>query len=124
MIGFALILTISSGFGLWAMTIICLRGCGWVLISGYSLLPKEDKDKFRQKYDVISMNKYLGKTVFMPLAAICSIVSLQILFEPVWMNSGWYTTVLIVAVVATVGSCFYAAAQVLGDRFKEDRDTK
>jgi hypothetical protein len=119
MIGFASLLTISSSFGLWAMTIICLRGCDWILISGYSLLPKEDKDKYRQKYDVISMNKYLGKTVFMPLAAICSITSLQILFEPAWMNSGWYTTVLIVAVFVTVGRCFYAVVQVLGDRFKK-----
>ena len=119
MISFASLLTISSGFGLWAMTIICLRGCGWILISGYSLLPKEDKDKFRQKYDVISMNKYLGKTVFMPLAIICSIISLQILFEPAWMDSGWYTTVLIIVVFVTVGSCLYAATQVLGDKFKK-----
>ena len=119
MIIFASLLTICSSFGLWAMAIICIRGCNWILISGYSLLPKKEKDKFRQKYDVISMNKYLGKTVFMPLAVICSIISFQILFEPAWMNSGWYTTVLIVAVFVAVGSCFYAVVQVLGDRFKK-----
>jgi len=112
------ILMLAVSLLLWVMTVICLRGCNWILISGYSTLPKTDKEKFRARYDVVAMNKYTGKAIFLPMAVICTVGAAWMLFDPAWMRSPWFGVLFAVVAVAATGYMFYAVTRILGDRFK------
>ncbi|MCL1996280.1 MAG: hypothetical protein FWG63_08745 [Defluviitaleaceae bacterium] len=64
---FGLTLVLAGLF--WFFAIVCLKGCDWllvILISGFSLADKETKQKYREKNDIPAMNKYMGKTMFLP----------------------------------------------------------
>jgi len=115
---FTLIFMGVISLGCWAMVFACLRGCDWILISGYTLLPKEDKEKFKQQYDIVLMNKYIGKTMFLPISVVCTISMARMLLNFEWMISSWFNAVFIVIIVAMLVLCFCAAPKILGDRFK------
>jgi len=64
-----------------------VRGVDWILINGVNVLPKEDKQKFKEKYDMISMNKFIGTRMFLPLAVLCSFIVPLIIFEFEWLQA-------------------------------------
>jgi len=80
------ILSVVSLF-FWILTAFTLKGVDWILINGVNVLPKEDKQKFKEKYDIIAMNKHIGKRVFLPLAILCALIVPLIFFDAEWMQS-------------------------------------
>ena len=101
----------------WAMTVICLRGVDWILISGVNTLPKAERQKYKEKHDMVAMNKFIGKKVFLPLAIICTITAVVILLDAPWMQTPWFAAVIIVACVALLAITFWAAAKIFGGNF-------
>jgi len=71
----------------WILTVLTLKGVDWILINGVNILPKEDKKKFKEQYDVIAMNKYVGKNIFLPTAILFSLIVPLVLLDTEWMQS-------------------------------------
>jgi general stress protein CsbA len=105
------------------MTIFCLKGCNWVLLSGHNL-SKDDRKRFREQYDVITMNKYIGKMIFLPLAlgglisCVLLLISILASNDIAFFNSGWFATIIVFSALIFIALCFYAYVQVVGNRFK------
>jgi len=117
MIEFVILLVLS--LALWAAAIICMKGCNRMLISGYAMLPKEEREKLKEQYDIIAMNKYIGKTIFLPLAVVFMIIVVMICLEAAWMQSPWFGALIAIAAFAVLARCAYSAIQIFGDRFKK-----
>jgi hypothetical protein len=106
------------------MTVFCLKGCNWVLLSGYNL-SKDDRKRFREQYDVITMNKYIGKMIFLPLALggiiTCVLLFISFVFpnDIAFFHSGWFATIIVFSALIFIALSFYALIQVLGNRFKK-----
>ena len=65
----------------WILTVICLKGCNKIFISGYSTASDDEKKKYKEKYDVAAMNKFLGKVVFLPLSVFCTALIPMFIYE-------------------------------------------
>ena len=102
----------------WVIGIICIKGCNVILVSGANLMPKEDRKKYKEKHDIIAMNRYIGKVIILPLAALCSFMSVTMITEFAWMESNWFAGITIAAVIGIIALCFYGAVQILGSRFE------
>ena len=118
MIGIIILLPIAMFFG--AMTAFCLKGVDWILISGVNMLPKEDKQKFKEKHDMIAMNRLIGKRIFLPLTILCLACVLVLIFGiPEWMQSAWFGAVIVVAIIAALVLVFSALPKILGNHFEK-----
>jgi hypothetical protein len=113
-----IIVMVSSLLLLWGMSFICMRGCSWILISGTNMLSKEEKQTFREKHDIVAMNRYIGKIIFLPLALYLTAIFFITEYEPAWADSTWFFSVNIISVLVVLGFCFYGVSQVLGRRFE------
>jgi hypothetical protein len=102
----------------WIMTIICMN-VDWVMINGVNILPKEERQKFKEKHDMRAMNKFIGNRVFLPLAVLLSALTPLIAFEPVWAQSNWVGIVILVAIVAVVIYIVSAVPKILGNKFEK-----
>jgi threonine/homoserine/homoserine lactone efflux protein len=104
---------------LWVFTYFFIKGVDWIMISGVSTLPKEEKERYRKKHDVTAMNRYTGKMMLLPMAIIFTVgmVFRYVPLEAGWMDSWWFSTIIIVALLGFLGWCFYVISQVLGNRF-------
>ena len=100
----------------WVLGAFCLSGLNKLLLSGNT---KKDAEKLKGQYDLISMNRYIGKTIIIPIAVIFSFISVWILFDFHFMSSTIFGVVFGIAVLAVTVLCFYAATQILGNRFKK-----
>jgi len=101
MIGIFVLLTISLFFGI--LAVFCLKGVDWVLINGVNTLSKEEQQEFKDKYDMIAMNRYIGKRILLPLALLCLIYVPIIAFETLdWMQSAWFGILVIVVSIGGV----------------------
>jgi accessory gene regulator protein AgrB len=109
---------LGTGLFLWFLTINCLRGCNWILVSGISTSSKAVKLQYRMQNDVPAMNRYMGKTIFLPFSIYCTVLWIMMFFNIPWMVEAWFGIVLTVFTFLMVGFCFYAVVQVLGGRFK------
>ena len=103
---------------LWFFAIACLRGCNWVLATGYSTANKETKQKYREKKDVPAMNKYIGKTIFLPMAILMTLFS-AILFIDLAPNivSLVENVLGIFGIAVTILAIKGAVTALLGSRF-------
>ena len=113
----AIILSIVSLF-LWILTAFTLKGVDWILISGVNTLPKEEKRKFKEKYDVVAMNKYAGKNIFLPTAVLCTLIVLLIFLGAEWKQSApvlfaVIMTVISVALIVYLVYLFRATFKIL-----------
>ena len=59
----------------WLLTIKCLKGCDWILVNGPNTMPKADKVKYKEQHDMVGLNRYIGKTILMPMSIIFSLVA-------------------------------------------------
>lgn len=88
----------------WAIAIKCLVGCDWILISGPNMLPKEDRIKFKAQHDMIGLNRYMGKTAFLPAAIIATMGALYYALytqtDFTWVRSGWFVWPLVIVAIA------------------------
>jgi hypothetical protein len=123
MIGFFILLPITLFCA--TMTIFCLRGVDWILISGVNTLPKEDRRKFKERHDMIAMNKFIGKRVFLPATILCLGFMPFFFFEShEWMQSAWFGAVIIAVVIAALVPVFSALPKILGSHFEKKTDRK
>jgi len=117
-----LVSSLVAGTILGFLGIKCLRGIDWIFISGWILMPKEDKQKFRAQHDMLAMNRLIGKQVFLPTAAFCMLTGIYIFiytqFDPAWMQSQWVVFPISAAVVGLLVSVFSALLKVLGTQFE------
>ena len=97
---------------LWLLTIKCMRGCDWILISGPNIMPKEDKIKYKQQHDMIRMNKYLGKMVFIPASIITSMF--VIAFALNWDIADWIIGLSAVIMLVLSVPIFIAVFKISG----------
>ena len=102
----------------WILMVICLKDCNKIIISGYSTASEDEKKKYKQKYDVAAMNKFLGKVVFLPLSVFCTALI------PIFVYEGMLYGLLI-GIITGIGSIIililgiYATVVILdGDKFK------
>jgi hypothetical protein len=111
----------------WVITAFLLKGVDWILISGVSTLPKEDRLKFKEKHDMVGMNRYAGKRIFLPVSIWATVfapmfISLM-LFGSEWLQSAWYGTayaiVIAICSVALLISIFSALPKMLGNNFEK-----
>jgi len=101
--------------GAWAMVYVCLRekGCNVFMVSGYLTLPKEDRVKYKAKFDVVAMNRYAGKWVYLPLA-----VTLTLMIPVPVYHAAWYGIILGTGAVITLALCFKALPGLIGTKFE------
>ena len=116
MIGIIICALLGSFFLI--MTAICLN-VDWNMISGVNMLPKEERQKFKEKHDMRAMNRYIGKRIFFPLAVLCSILAPILLLEFELMQSTVVGIVFFVAVVAFIVYIVSTASKVLGNKFEK-----
>ena len=98
---------------------ICIKGCNWTYVLGFS--KKVDSERF----DLVSMNRYIGKMMLLPHAAyVLIMLSIIHLFSPLsghnWLNIPGYIWLLVIALISTItllGLYFYAVQQLRGARF-------
>ncbi|MCL1996277.1 MAG: hypothetical protein FWG63_08730 [Defluviitaleaceae bacterium] len=103
----------------WFFAIACLKGCNWVLVTGYSIADKETKQKYREKNDVPAMNKYIGKTIFLPLAIVMTFFTVISLIDlPPDLFSLVGNVLGVGGVVATVLAVKGAITVVFSGRFE------
>jgi len=118
MVWFVLLL-ISSLLG-WGMVFICLRksGCNWVMISG---IYGEEKQKYRDKHDVVALNRYAGKSILLPTAIMIT-MTLPMPLDFAWSTSAWYGILIGICAVASMVRIFIAIPQMLGTRFEKNHN--
>ena len=100
------------------MTFFCFRGVDWVMLNG--MIFKADRDKYRQKHDMIAMNRFIGKRIFLP-NTILLLTLLPMLFD--WPEGHIMTTIVpmlffIVAIIVIV-STFFAIPKIFGTHFEK-----
>jgi len=118
-----------SIFGLlsWIMTVFTLKGVDWILISGVNTLPKEDRLKFKEKHDMVGMNRFAGKRIFLPLSIWMSIFAplffSLMFFDSYWLQYTWYGTgygiMIAICSVAMLVSVFSALPKIMGNNFEK-----
>ena len=112
------IIVILLSLFFWVFTVICLNGCSWILISGYSMASKEEKEMYKKRYDVVAMNRYIGKTVLLPSAVFCTVL-IPIIFLQELISEQLIGVFIGTSSIAITVLCFYAAIKVLsGEKFK------
>ena len=101
--------------GAWGMTYFCLRAKGSNLFtpSGYLTLPKDERAKYKAKYDVIAMNRYSGKMVYLPLALLLT----AMIPLPVY-HATWYGIIVGMGGVVVLGMYFVAVPKLVGNYFE------
>ena len=116
--GFFVLLPIVLFSGI--MTVFCLKGVDRVLISGAGTLPKKERQKFKEKHDMIAMNKFIGRRVFLPLTVLnLAFLPFMAFNTPGWMQSAWFGAVMIVAIIAALVPVFSALPKILGNHFEK-----
>lgn len=110
---------------LWVATVFFLLGYGENLIAGYNTLSKEEKLKYKEKNNVAARNKYLGKTILLPMSLLFSIILLTDFLGITEVVSGygvvntigppWFTVLLVLVIIT---HCAYVVIQLNSDRFK------
>ncbi|MCL2198551.1 MAG: DUF3784 domain-containing protein [Defluviitaleaceae bacterium] len=107
------------GVFLWVLTIAALKGVDWIFISGVSTLPKEDRQKYKEKHDMPAMNKYIGKRVFLPSAVFVTASIPIMLFPEIFEQALWLAAVIVIACIALLVSIFSALPKILGGHFEK-----
>jgi len=107
------IIVSSLGLFFWILTIFTFKGVDWILINGVNMSSKEEKQKFKEKHDMITMNRYIGKQVFLPIAVLFSLIVPLILFDAEWMQSAWFGVVILFAIIAFLVLLVRAALKIL-----------
>ena len=102
------------------MAFLCLRkkGCNWFMISGYLTFPKEEKKKYKAKYDVVALNRYIAKMMYLPLM-FWLIAMLPMVFNAPFIEDGWYVALIVISGMGALVSCFVAIPKILGSRFEK-----
>jgi len=102
----------------WIMTAVCMK-VDWIFVSGVNLLPKADRQKYKEKHDMRAMNRFIGKRKFMPLAVLFTIVAPISYVDAEWMQSAWFGVLLAFVVIAAIVMIFTAMPKILGNKFEK-----
>jgi len=102
----------------WIMTAVCMK-VDWIFVSGVNLLPKADRQKYKEKHDMRAMNRFIGKRIFMPLAVLFTIIAPISYVDAEWMQSAWFGVLLVIVVIATLVMIFTALPKILGNKFEK-----
>ena len=100
----------------WTLTAVCLKGCDWIFISGVNIMRKEDRIKFKQQHNMVEMNKYIGKMIFLPTAAYISFI-LFFLPYSLHRDSQLFVVLLLIFTFAYTIRIFTALPKILGTYF-------
>ena len=110
-----IISTLFCGF----MTIMCLKGVDWVMISG--IYGKDERQKFKNKYDTVAMNRYIGKMIMLPATILCAATIPLFVFDLPdysWLEAVLLITIAIPVIAVIVLTCI-AIPKVLGNYFEK-----
>jgi len=104
---------------IWSITYMCLRkkGCNWFMLSGYLTMPKDERAKYKAKFDVVAMNRYMGKMMFLPAAVLVALM-IPLPFYPIT----WYGAVLGVGALVVSVLSFIAVPKVFGNAFEVSKE--
>ena len=120
-----LIITFVLGLFFVIMFSFCLKGVDWILISGPNMLPKEDRQKYKDKHDMVALNRFIGKRVFLPSAVSCfafsAIVSLVTFSDAEWVQSTWFAVIIVIVVIAFFVLVGSALPKIFGNHFEVDK---
>ena len=103
------------GFACWVIGIKSLMGWNRVQLSDVS---RKDEEWFKGEYDVIAMNKFLGKMVWIPTAIFLSAFTVMSFLEWPYGASIPFWVVFVIAIFSLGGLLTYGIIQARGDRFK------
>jgi len=103
------------------MTFVCLRkkGCDWFMVSGYLILPTDEKKKYKARYDVVALNRYIAKMIYLPLSFLLMIM-LPMAFNAPFTDEGWYGALIAVSGMGVLITSFAAIPKILGTRFEKN----
>ena len=102
------------------MAVVCIKGCNWTYVWGFT------KRKDSEKFDLIAMNRYIGKMMLLPFAAwtlaLWSIAHFFIsLPGHTWLldvpGVTWFFVIAAISTIILLGSCYYTTKQLRGARF-------
>ena len=117
MVGYA-VMQVGS-IACWFFFAICFNGCDWDFNSTHD---KKDRKVFKEHYDVKAINKYLGKTLFLPLAVLLTYGSIFFIFcrQELLVDTALKIAALIlcVAVVAILVRGFHLVCTNYENKFK------
>lgn|GEM_PF-1116541 len=118
-----LALVIANGLT-WFITYMCLRkkGCNWFMLSGYLTMPKEERLKYKAKFDVIAMNRYAGKMIHLPLAILMVLLIPLPFYQGAWYGAvlGIYAVMICVLSFIAVSKLFSNEFEVSNPKYKEE----
>ena len=117
MIEFIIFLIFTAFF--WFMTIVTLKGVDWILLSGVNILPKEERRKYKEKHDMIAMNRFIGKRIFLPVSVAGTVFMPPLILGAEFVHSAWFVIPLVIAVVAMLLLIFSALPKILGSAFEK-----
>jgi len=89
------------------------------------MLPKEERQKYKDKHDMVALNRFIGKRVFLPSATSClaisAIVCLDAFTDAEWVKSTWFAVFTIIVVIAFFVFVGSALPKIFGNHFEVDK---
>ncbi|MCL2015018.1 MAG: hypothetical protein FWG68_02085 [Defluviitaleaceae bacterium] len=99
-------------------------GCNWILLNGENIVDKDAKELFKARHDVPTMNRYLAKNGFLPLAVTFTLFAIihglggygfGIIETAAWQDVA--TLVIGAAILAVCVNVVRVYLQVIGGKF-------
>ncbi|MDR0325826.1 MAG: hypothetical protein LBI19_07025 [Oscillospiraceae bacterium] len=109
---------------LWAVTIVFLLGHGWAIKWIFCIttaIPKEEKEKYKQSFDIVKASRFIGIRFFLPIFIVGSIGIVRMYITGVKMDSSWIGIAIGVVAIASLGYGLYSFRHVFSDRFRYKR---
>jgi hypothetical protein len=101
---------------MWSMTFFTIKGVDWIIVSGPNMLPKEERQAYKEKHDMIAMNRFIGKRILLPLSVWGSVLIPSIFLSPEF--TAYYIFIGAVAGIAMV-LIFSAVPKLFGNHFEK-----
>ena len=105
----------AIGLTCWVIGIKSVIGWDRVQLSDVS---RKDEEWFKGEYDVIAMNRFLGKTVWLPSAVFTSVYAILFSLERPIGPSPVSISVFVITLITLGGLITYGFIRARGDRFK------
>ena len=106
---FAFVLGLTS----WVYFVLCMKGYNKVFLVGKN---KEMQKKYSARYKLIEMNRFIGFTIFLPIAGLCTAVYIIILVRGPELLLGMLLGLCGFTIVML---CISTISQILGGRFRK-----
>jgi len=103
----------------WIFTICTMVGVDWILVSGINILPKAERERYRETHDVVAMNQFIGWRILLPISILLTIITFAYIIGGTFLTTAGFATVLAIFILITVILVFSGAVKLFGDFFEK-----